>query len=189
MPAAPDATQGAAMAAPTSITDANCHCITVPALTPVELEILAPVGSKLSKNGDTFPIRLTKPVIFGGREVLPAGLPGMGEVVHAKPSGGGGGGGELVLAARYLEMANGRIRLRSMRVSSVGRDQTGLALASAYAIGPFAMMVKGKNTEIPPGTLAEAKIAEDFLVAQVEPTSGGAVSTAKADNLLEERGK
>lgn len=165
---------------PEPLSAETCHCIVIPALTPVELEIMAPVGSKTSGNGDHFPIRLAKSVVIDGVEVLPAGLTGTGEVVHAKPSGGGGGGGELVLAARYLEMANGRVRLRSMRVSSVGKDQTGLALASSYAIGIFAMAVKGKNTEIPAGTLAEAKVAEALAVAR-PPTAVATASINGAD--------
>lgn len=144
---------------------ADCHCTVVPALTPIEIEIMAPVGSKLSKTGETFPIRLAQAVRIGDREILPAGLTGMGEVVHAKASGGGGSGGELVLAARYLDMANGRIKLRSMRMASVGKDQTGLAIATAMAVGIFGMAVKGKNTEIPAGTIALAKIAQDFAIA------------------------
>jgi len=137
---------------------------TVLALTPVVVEIMSPVGSKTSKTGDTFPILLVNPVMVNGVELLPAGLTGLGEVVHAKKSGAGGGAGELVLAARYVECAGRKVALRSMRLSSVGTDQTTLAMASAYALGIFAMAVKGKNTEIAAGTYADAKIAADFAV-------------------------
>ncbi|MET0587174.1 MAG: hypothetical protein ABWZ75_01520 [Novosphingobium sp.] len=71
-----------------------------PALTPVSIQILAALGSKVSKSGDTFPIRLAAPVIVDGTVAIPAGAEGMGEVVHAKKGGGIGAAGELVLAAR-----------------------------------------------------------------------------------------
>jgi|GEM_PF-6422904 len=73
--------------------------IRIPALTEVRLEILSDLGSKISKTGELFPIRLAKPIVIDGAERVPAGAEGQGEVVWAKKSGGSGASGELVLAA------------------------------------------------------------------------------------------
>jgi hypothetical protein len=137
----------------------------IPALTPVSVTILATLGSKLSKTGDMFPIRLAAPISVDGRELVPAGATGMGEVVFAKKSGGSGVGGELVLAARYLEVRGYNLGLRSMPVSAVGKDQIGMALAASEAIGFLGFAITGKNTEIPEGTIASAKTAETFTLA------------------------
>lgn len=141
-----------------------CDCVIVPPLIIVDIEIMAPLSSATSKDGDTFPIRLASPVFVDGREVIAAGVIGIGEVVHAQKSGMGGGGGELLLAARYLEIDGRRLRLRSFRAGRYGKNQTGEALAASFAFGVFGLAVKGKNTEIAAGTIAEAKVAEAFSV-------------------------
>ena len=90
-------------------------CVTIPALTPIKIELLETLGSKVSTSGETFPFRLAGPVLIDGKVAIPAGTPGVGEVVHAKKSGGSGAAGELVLAARYLDVQGRRLRLRSLK--------------------------------------------------------------------------
>lgn len=143
----------------------------IPALTVVSIEILATIGSKTSTTGETFPLRLAQPIIIDGKEVVPAGVTGMGEIIHAKKSGGSGAGGELVLAARYLDLDGRRLRLRSMQVSAAGKDQMELALLSAQAIGPIAFAITGKNIEIAKGRIAAAKTAEAFVLTSTTPVS------------------
>jgi hypothetical protein len=62
--------------------------LTVPSFTEVAVEILAELGSKTSIKGETFPIRLVNAIIVDGREIVPAGAEGVGEVIHAKGNGG-----------------------------------------------------------------------------------------------------
>lgn len=141
----------------------------IPALTPVALQIDTPVGSKLSKSGDMFPIRLAQPIMVGDKIAVPAGARGQGEVVHAKKGGGGGVGGELVLAARYLEVDGRHLNLRSMALVSLGRDRVHTANAVAIAAGVLSMLfVGGGNTELPSGTPADAKTREDFRLGPAE---------------------
>jgi len=159
---------------------------TVPALTPLTLEILADLGSKTSKSGDQFPIRLHEPVVVDGVTVIPVGTPGMGEVVHAKKGGSSGAAGELVLAARYLDYEGARIRLRSMRMDGNGaskiRSVNDMAIAAALtvpAVALFGFAVKGGDSDIPSGSLASAKTAEAFAVPsrdEIPPFSPAAVS-------------
>lgn len=150
---------GSAVLSPTP-----CACVVVPALLIVDIEIGAPLNSATSKDGDTFPIRLSSPITVDGHVAVPAGVSGLGEVVHAQKSGMGGGGGELLLAARYLEVDGRRLRLRSFRAARYGKNQTGLAMATTYAFGVFGLAVKGKNTAVTTGTVAEAKVAEAFSI-------------------------
>lgn len=152
-----------------------CDCVVIPALTAIEVEILEPLGSKTSRTGDMFAIRLSRPIMVGDDVAVAAGAAGMGEVVHAKKSGGGGVGGELLLAARYLEVDGRRLRLRSMRLSATGKDQTALANATAVAVGVFALAITGKNTDVAAGTRAEAKVAEIFTISR----SRGAETTQR----------
>ena len=139
-------------------------CLTIPALTPVTVQVVPALGSRISKTGEMFEIRLSEPIMLDGRAAVPAGAKGMGEVVHAKKPGGSGAGGELVLAARYLEVDGQRLPLRSMHLSSKGKDQTVLAAAAAQAISIFAMAIEGKDTTVAAGTAAVAKTAAAFAV-------------------------
>lgn len=142
----------------------------------------AQIGSKISQTGQMFPIRLAQPVVVDGVEILPAGITGEGQVVHAKKGGMAGSAGELVLAARYLDHAGRRIDLRSFKfieegdeILSHGKDNVGLANATNAVIGPLGFLIGGGNTTIEPGTLATAKTRNDesFAVAAESPASPG----------------
>ena len=170
--APPEATQA-------RVADPCADCITIPPLTVVTVEIMVDLGSKLSKSGDTFPIRLAAPIVVNGVEVIPAGVTGMGEVVHAKRSGGSGAAGELVLAARYLEVDGRRLRLRSMNFSANGRSNIDTAFALSVAGPPMVgFIIRGKQANVPAGTIADAKTAEAFsLVPPPATLAAPAVAT------------
>lgn len=126
------------------------------------------VGSKVSATGDVFPIRLAEPVVVDGVELLPAGITGEGQVVHAKKGGMAGAAGELLLAARYLDHGGRRIELRSFKFIEAGdesltrgKDNVGLASATNAVIGPLGFLIGGGNTIIAPGTVATAKTRND----------------------------
>jgi hypothetical protein len=135
---------------------------------PIVIAIDREVGSKVSTAGEFFPIRLAQSVEIDGVEVLPAGITGEGQVVHAKKAGMAGAAGELVLAARYLDYGGRRIDLRSFKfieegdeILSRGQNNVDLASATNVAIGPLGFFIGGGNTTIAPGTLAAAKIRND----------------------------
>ncbi|HEY5804297.1 MAG TPA: hypothetical protein VIT90_11445 [Lysobacter sp.] len=138
-----------------------CHALC--AGSAVELEIVEPISSARHKNGDRFALRLVAPLVADNVEYAQAGTAGAGDVVHASPSRGGGKPGELLLAARYLELPDGRrIALRAMKLSARGKDTSNAALATAIVLGPIAMFVHGGEIEIPAGTRATAKLAQDI---------------------------
>lgn len=136
----------------------------------VDVALLDPIGSATATRGQRFRIELLAPLLVDGLEVLPAGTPGEGEVIHADRSRGGGKPGELLLAARYLEHAGHRIGLRGMKMGGRGDDRTGAAMATSFAVGPFAHFVKGREIEIPAGTPAHARLSADASL----PCSAGA---------------
>jgi hypothetical protein len=143
--------------------------ITVPALTELAIEIMADLGSNTSKQHDVFPLRLAAPIVIDGVEVVSAGTPGMGEVIHAKKSGGGGVGGELILAARYLEVGDRQLPLRSLRVDPTVKDRIGTVQAINVASAAFVpalsvvgFLIKGDQLSIPTGSILAAKTGADF---------------------------
>jgi len=150
-------------------------------MTPVQLQLLTTLGSAVSKTGDTFPFRLAQPIHVNGKEVIPAGATGLGEVVHAKKSGGAGAAGELVLAARYLEIDGRRLRLRSLQTERSGESRIDTAMiASTTALGLFGFLIKGGKLTIAEGSVVEAKTAEPFSIAPapVQPTPSESVPAA-----------
>ncbi|WP_086736161.1 hypothetical protein [Erythrobacter colymbi] len=158
-------------AAPAAETPAPAPAgLLLPKTTPLIIAIDKELGSKISVTGETFPIRLVEAVSVDGVEVLPAGITGQGEVVHAKKAGLAGAAGELVLAARYLDLNGRRIELRSFRFmeageSSLGKgqDNTGVSNITTAVAGPIGFFIGGGNTNVLPGTVANAKTRNDEL--------------------------
>ncbi|HYE46315.1 MAG TPA: hypothetical protein VEA44_11150 [Caulobacter sp.] len=146
-PAVPEVDAPASAAAAPSVTVAKNTLVTI--------ALAEPLGSNTSKAGDRFAITLAEPLVVDGQVVLPAGTRGVGEVVHAAPSGLGGRSGELLLAARYLEVGETRIPLKAFQFAAVGRDTTA---GSLWAMG----LVKGGQIIVPAGARGTAKIAVDF---------------------------
>jgi hypothetical protein len=159
----------------------------------VRLEVLTMLGSKVSKTGDTFPIRLATPIVVDGNEVIPSGTTGMGEVIHAKKSGGSGSAGELVLAARYLDVGGQRLRLRSLHLSPNGRTKINTvntinvaSAASPLPIGLIGFFISGGNSTVPQGTIADAKTAEAFVLPSPAPALASAARPAQQEGGKEE---
>lgn len=152
-------------------------CCTIPAMTPVEIEITQAVGSKDNHPEDHFTFRLAEPILVDGKTLVPAGTPGVGEVVHAAKARAMGKAGELILAARYLDLGGQHIPLRTFRYGrSQGKDPSqtvGWASAAAGAVVPaagfVAFLIAGGDVHIPAGTRATAKVAADTHVPPAQP--------------------
>lgn len=139
-------------------------CCSVASGTAIDLEIMEPIGSWQHKRGDKFQLRLAQPLMVDGQVLVPAGATGVGEIVHAAAARGGGAPGELLIAARYLDIGDRRLPLRGMKLGGAGGDNSGMALGVSFAAGPFAMFIRGHEIEIPAGTRANAKVAEDTVL-------------------------
>jgi hypothetical protein len=146
----------------------------LPANAVVELEMVDAVSSQTSKRGDLFHMRVVQPLRVGERELVPAGTVAVGQVVHAQKSGAGGRGGELILAARFLEMPQGQVKLRAS-LGAAGAARVKSSLALSFAVGPLALFVKGKTVSLPAGAALSARIAADTLLSPA-PVPGDSVA-------------
>jgi hypothetical protein len=173
---APAAAVPVAPAAPATTAPTTTAGVPVPANTVVELEMVDSVSSRTSKPGDVFRLRLTAPLAIEGTELLPAGTPATGEVVHAAKSGFGGKPGELLLAARFIEAPQGRIKLRA-GLGAAGQDNTKASIGVAIIAGAgiagavVGMAVRGKDLELDAGTRVSARIAADATFVPALPVS------------------
>lgn len=146
-------------------------CCLLAAGTAVDIEISETINSSRHKRGDKFPLRLAKALVIDGHLLVPAGTPGIGEVVHAAAARGGGSPGELLIAARYFDFSGQKLPLRGMKLGIAGGDNTGMAFGVSFAAGPFAMFIRGHEIEIPAGTRANAKTAQDMILPQLPAPS------------------
>ncbi|WP_141233639.1 hypothetical protein [Lysobacter antibioticus] len=183
------AVSSASAAAPASLSAAG-----IPANTPVTLEIAAALSSAKARRGDRFPLRLAQPLVLAGATVLPAGTPGIGEVVHAARRGASGKPGELLLAARYLEHQGRRVALRGFSLGGIGKSREGVAVSVGIALGIPGLFVTGGEIEIPAGTQVGARTAravdsersaapaasDSIIPATAAPTAGASMSAASS---------
>ncbi|MGH6617807.1 hypothetical protein [Sphingomonas sp.] len=146
--------------------------VRVPANTTFTFEIVDALSSKTSKIDQMFAIRSLVPITVDGKVVLPAGIVGEGQVVHAARATGLGKAGELILAARYLQCGDTKVGLRGLKLGGAGQDKTGTLMAATIAVGVIAtplLFLKGGETIIPARTLAHARLSKPVDI-QVSPT-------------------
>jgi hypothetical protein len=139
--------------------------IMIAAGTPVELELRADISSKINKTGEWFDLALAAPLRINDVEILPAGTPGRGQIVHAAKGGFGGGSGELLLAARYLTVGNQQIPLRKFRLSGRGSDNMAEAMIINAAVPIVGLLVSGGNITIASGTKSTAIVSAETTLA------------------------
>lgn len=154
----------ATLPAPPAPAPATADCCLVKALTPVRLAITNPMNSNQVYPGQRFELTLREPILLDGGRSIPAGTTGEGEVVHAARTGLAGKPGELLLAARFLDVAGVRIPLRSMRVGGTGKDNLGLAIITAAAVGLIGYVISGGQVRVLAGAPADAKISADTRI-------------------------
>jgi hypothetical protein len=154
----PTSPVGAAIA-PSATATASAGVL-LPANSVVYLEMVDSVSSATSKPGDLFKLRVAMPVQSGDTVLIPVDTAAVGLVVHAAKAGAGGKAGELIVVARYLDLPQGQVKLRSS-FGAVGASRVGTSLGVALLAGPFAMMIKGKQVVLPAGTSLSARLALD----------------------------
>jgi hypothetical protein len=151
-------------------------CCTLVDGSPVELQIADALNTMTLKRGDRFRIRLHAPVKVAAGVLLPAGVEGIGEVVHVEPGRASGKAAELILAARHLDYNGRQIKLRGMKLSASGANRSGMVAGVSIAIGVFAAFIHGGNIEIPADTVVSAKIGETLrlpLLSAPTPSTDG----------------
>ncbi|WP_146090469.1 hypothetical protein [Xanthomonas bromi] len=138
---------------------AQSSALIFPEGTLVTIELAEAVSSATHRCGDRFRLRLAEPLVIDGQQLLAAGVPGTGKVVHAAAARGGGAAGELLLAARSLQCNAQTVALRSFNLGATGKDHSASAIGVATLGGPLGLFVRGGQIEIPPGTRGTGKIA------------------------------
>lgn len=98
---------------------------TVPAGTPVEIEFLDGVSSRVSSPGDRFAARVTHNVVVGGDVAIPAGSKVRGTVTEAVSLKKIGGRAKLGLEFQQLVLPSGGSVPVDATFATVGKSETG----------------------------------------------------------------
>ncbi len=152
-----------APAAPAPIAPPSYTGPVVASGTPIRIAIAETVSTKTHRKGDFFAIRLAAPILHDGKVIVPAGVPGQGQIVDSGPPEIGGGQAKLVLAARWIEYHGKRIPVRTFRFASGGEDRSSTAMAVSMIpyVGVVGIFVKGGHVTVQPGAVGDAKLAAD----------------------------
>jgi hypothetical protein len=148
----------------------------------VEIELDEPLSSAVNYKGNTFAIRLAEPIVAAEGVLVPAGTPGVGEVISAGTAGMAGQAGKLVLAVRYIEFKGQRIPLHGLGLSRNGDDKSelrnDLMLAGAVSagIGIIGAGLSGEDAVIQKGVQAEARLVSDLSLPVLAPPGAVAPS-------------
>ena len=165
----------AAVLAGATVVRADPTADRLPAGSLVTIELVEAVSSATAKRGDTFAIRLAKPIVVGEAVVVPAGTLGRGEVIDAasgapklmkpaKPS-------KLILAARYLEFDGSRIPLRGFHLSAAEINSSDTISIFGGGGVAYSRTAASREAVVPAGALGEAKLSVDVdLAGHVIPT-------------------
>jgi hypothetical protein len=170
-------------------------CCRAQAGTAVEVALAEPLSTRTTRTGDTFALRLAAPLIVQGRVVLPAGTPGMGEVVESSRPGMGGKAAKLVLAARYLTRHGRRIPLDGLQLSAAGKSRTmtaravGLTGLAFAPLGFVGLAVEGGQVDFPEGVKASAQLAQAVTLPPLRrATAAERAHAAKAARAADDAG-
>lgn len=138
--------------------------IRIPAGTVVQVELAEALSSRSSQQQQLFGLRLAEPIVVDGRELVPVGAIGGGEVIDAHASAFGGRQGRLIISGRFIEINGQRARIRGMQITRAGEDRgnTALAVSMIPYAGVAGIFIQGGEVDIPIGARGTARLAEDF---------------------------
>lgn len=165
---------------PAAETAATPLCCLIPAGSSIRVELGEEISTKTIVRGAQFKIRLGAPIIVNGVELAPKGASGIGEVVHVAKGGAGGKPAELIVAARYVTVGDTRVPIRGFKLTGMGEDRGGEAMAVMLAAGVASMLVRGGDLVMPEGAWGYAKVASDVTLPAPPPQAAPATEVTQA---------
>ena len=138
--------------------------ITIPRDTPVHLMVLNEVSTKDHAVGHKFKLRVDKPVVVGGEEVIPVGAIGWGELTDAEKSGNVGKSGKLSARLLHIDLDGQEIPIEG-ETSNEGRSGKGATILGVIGLGPFGLLAKGNNAKMKAGEKMTAFVTENVVLS------------------------
>jgi hypothetical protein len=123
----------------------------LPEGTEIRVRTESDLTSKTAEVGDTVYLRVSDPVRYNGRVVIPDGARVTGRISEARHRGVFGRSGKLEITVDSVKVGEGSIRLRGARKNS-GKGQGTLSITTAVLVAPVAGIITGKSAVIKQGT-------------------------------------
>ncbi len=147
----------------------------LPAGSVVYLTVNDEISSLDRRLGDRFGITVMEDVLLDNVIAIPKGTIGQGEVTFVTKNGAFGKPGILGIAVRQLDLNGKQIPLDGRYREEAGNNNNA-AVATMFAVGIAAILVKGKTSVIPKGRQLKARTAEDFFIL---PATANTISSAE----------
>lgn len=145
--------------------------VLLPSGSKLSLELAEPLASNKAKVGDEVVYYVKEDILTADRSkvLIRKGAHAVGHVTKAKGAKSFGRKGKLEFTVEEVEAVDGTlIPLRStLETSGKGRT-TAVALTAAF-LTVFGVFIKGKNVQVPQGTVFEAYIDQDTAVTPAVP--------------------
>lgn len=139
----------------------------IPRDTPVHLMVLNEVSTKDHEAGHRFRLRVNKPIIVDGEELVPVGATAWGVLTEAEKSGNVGKRGSLSATLSHIEHDGAAIPLEGGTISD-GKSGKGETILGVLAMGPLGLFAKGNNAKIKAGEMMTAFVSEDVVLGDAE---------------------
>ena len=131
----------------------------------VRLILSDDISSASANRGDRVNFTVAEDLKVGDVVIIAKGSTAAGTITEAKKKGMLGQGGKLLMSMDQVKAVDGQnIRLRATS-GREGDEKLGKTVAIAVLAGPFALLVKGKDTVATKGTEYTAYIDETKVVA------------------------
>jgi hypothetical protein len=143
----------------------------IPDSTLVRLTTTQALSSATSSEDDQVPFQVTEDVkAAGGLTVISRGSTAIGHVNAVDSKKRLGRAGKLSLVLDYVTASDGtRVRLRASSTRK-GADKTGTVIIGTVLISPLFLIMRGKDVEIPQGTVFNAYVDGDGPAMTHNPT-------------------
>lgn len=119
--------------------------VVIPRKTPVHLELLENLNSKLSRTGELVRFLVADDVVVDGQVILAEGAPIQGRIKFAQPSKSNGRAGVLQVVAPKVRVADGSEIRMFGEIVSTGRQRSGAAAHAAIWGGAGFLAMKGRQ--------------------------------------------
>jgi hypothetical protein len=129
--------------------------------TEVRVRLLEPVSSQFAEEGRLIAFETVEEVREGDDVVVHRLARAEGRIVRADSRHGFGRRGKLALAVDRVEAADGSTVPLGTESSFRGEDRYSKAAVVTLLFGPFGILVKGQDVEIPAGTVLSAYVRGD----------------------------
>jgi len=143
--------------------------VVIPQDTPVELLAPSEVSTASATPGLIFKLRVNKPIMIGGKAVVPVGTPAFGQVVTAMDSGGLGKSGRMT--AKLVAIRLGGIEIPLEGETSARGTGAGSAGVAVLFTGVVGLFHRGNNAKIKAGEILTGYVARDTAVPTTVATA------------------